>query len=275
MKDKFKFLIKKTIPATVIEFFFPRKVGITKFPRNKSVISDLFIFRIEENWVTYFELLNIQQLFSPNNKRSTSSKATVFFFNCDGIFINAKEVDLMNEMKATININELAKELKIKQDGLFSVFHDNPPAWFERYNSLLAERGYTGYVNPTKGNIKGYVHGNLDSISFSKTKKIELLGQKSFKLKEYHLQHLLKANIAYELFFVNPSNKQLIFEIIEYYGTSSKTKRLKIPPGGVRKYIKSICNSKDDSRIVIKSKLSLARPIVFKYMETSFDIFHG
>jgi len=36
-------------------------------------------------------------------------------------------------------------------------------------------------------------------------------------------------------------------------------------------------NNKIDSnsRLIIKSKLYLARPILFKYMDTSFDVFHG
>lgn len=51
-------------------------------------------------------------------------------------------------------------------------------------------------------------------------------------------------------------------------------KKLIIPSGGVRKFIKPINNSNYNTRI-IKSKLSLARPVVFKHMETTFDVFHG
>lgn len=52
-------------------------------------------------------------------------------------------------------------------------------------------------------------------------------------------------------------------------------KKLIIPSGRVRKFIKPINNSNSNTQIIIKSKLSLARPVVFKHMKTSFDIFHG
>lgn len=275
MKEKLKHFVKRTIPASIIELFLPKKVGITKFPQNQSVISDLFIFRIEENWETYFELLNVQNVISPGTEAEVPDKATVFFFNNDGKLISYIEVDTANEMKRSININFLAKELKIKQDGLFSVFHHNPPQLFDDYNSFLAERGYTAYVNPIKGKIKSFVHGNLDSISLGKHNKTKLLGELSFKEKEYHLQHLLEANNMYELFIVNPSNKIQTFEVIEQSGLKQKKHKLIIPSGGVRKFIKPKNNSNSNTRIIIKSKLSLARPVVFKYMETSFDIFHG
>ena len=83
MKEKLKHFVKRTIPASIIELFLPKKVGITKFPQNQSVISDLFIFRIEENWETYFELLNVQNVISPGTEAEVPDKATVFFFNND------------------------------------------------------------------------------------------------------------------------------------------------------------------------------------------------
>ena len=54
---------------------------------------------------------------------------------------------------------------------------------------------------------------------------------------------------------------------------SNREIKLIIPPGGFDKFIKS--KSNEDSKIIVKSKLPLARPIVFKHMESSFDVFHG
>lgn len=276
MKENLKYFIKKNFPVSIIEFFSSKKVWITKAPERKSVVSDLFIFRINGNWETHFELLNIQHVMSPGDKTTTSNKAIVFFFNKDGELINNKEVETSVEMKKSININKLAKDLKIEEDGLFSVFHYQPPEWFQKHNSFLAERGYTGYINPQKGKIKSFVHGNLDSISLNQNNKTKLLGEVSFKQKEYHLQHLLEDDKMYELFIINPSNKPVTVKVIEKKEFMIlKEEKLILPAGGFRKFVKSIYNSNSYSRIIIKSKLYLARPVVFKHMESSFDVFHG
>ena len=275
MKEKIKYWIKKNVPARYIELLFPAKVGITKVPSKGATISDLFILRMENNWQTFFELLNINQIMNPTQRKIKEGSVSFLFYNTAGEFLGCKEIDLPIQMKKTIDVNQIAETLGITKDGLFSVFHETTPQWFESYNSFLAERGYTGYLNPEKGNIKSFVHGNLDSIAINSNKKTKLLGEVSLRQKEYLLQHTLDDNKEYELFFVNPSLKKQVIDFFEQRGEEELKTQLILPSGGLGKYVKPIRGLQSSSRLIIKSKLPLARPVVFKHMETSFDVFHG
>ena len=275
MKEKVKYWIKKNVPARSIELIFPDKVGIAKVPSKGATISDLFILRMEDKWQTFFELLNINQIINPTQREVKQESVRFLFYSKTGEFLGSKEIDLPIHMKKTVNLNQIASTLGITKDGLFSVFHENPPQWFETYNCFLAERGYTGYLNHEKGNIKSFVHGNIDAIAFNSNKKTKLLGEVSLRQKEYRLQHTLDQNKEYELFFVNPSLKKQAIEFHEQRGEEELKTQMILPSGGMGKYVKPIREYKSNSRLIIKSKLPLARPVVFKYMETSFDVFHG
>jgi hypothetical protein len=87
----------------------------------------------------------------------------------------------------------------------------------------------------------------MDSIALDENKNQFLLGERSFLKKEYHLQHLMEHNKLYELFIVNNSKKTQQVSFFE----------------------------KNEKSIREISKLPLARPIVFKHMKSSFDVFHG
>ena len=50
---------------------------------------------------------------------------------------------------------------------------------------------------------------------------------------------------------------------------------LKINRGGLKSYICTKSNNTSKRSIIVESKLNLARPIIFKYMKNSFDVFHG
>jgi len=275
MRERLKKIIKNNIPAQLIELLFSKKVAITKTPSRKAVISDLFINRIENDWETHFELLKTDHILSPQQSNITNNLATIFFFNRNGESIGFKKVDKMTNMKNTLNISSIAKSLGIFHDGLFAIFHHEVPDWYENYNSFLAERGYVGYINPHKGNIKSFVHGNMDSIALDENKNQFLLGEISYLNKEYHLQHQMDHDKLYELFFVNNSRKIQHVTVFEKKEKSIIETKQIIYPGGFEKFIKPIYKSNDNSKIIVKSKLPLARPIVFKHMESSFDVFHG
>ena len=65
----------KNIDSRFFEFINSKYVFITDVPKSKfDVISDLFPLRIENNWNSYFELLNIPQLIDPNIKSKLKNK---------------------------------------------------------------------------------------------------------------------------------------------------------------------------------------------------------
>ena len=74
---------------------------------------------------------------------------------------------------------------------------------------------------------------------------------------------------------VNSTNEIQKLKIIETTLTKNKQTVLDILPGGIKSFKRISSKNDEITKIIIKSKLYMARPIVFKYMETSFDVFHG
>ncbi len=275
MKKQFKQFIKKNVPARFLELFSSKAVAITKIPKRESIISDLFILRCENGWETFFECLAFDKLLNPKVIGS-KQKLLFCFYSKKGHFIAKQKVTFSSYIKKTLLVNKIANDLGINHDGLFAIFHPQKKYWISKHKSFLAERGYIGYANQKKGIIKGFVHGNLDAIARnSKKDKDQLLGNYSFFMKEYRLQHCLESSFTYELFLVNPTTKKMTFTLVEKGDSLFKKTTFNIPSRGMYKYVKTSENRKYASTLIIKSKLYLARPVVFKHMATSFDVFHG
>jgi len=274
MKNLIKTWIKKNIPTKFIELISIKGISITKIPHEASVISDLFPLRIEEDWNTHFELLDFHRMLNPNEER-VSLNVELFFYAASGQFLAKKYIEISSPLKQSLDLKMICSELGVKEDGCFAVFHQNNSSWVDDQNSFLAVRGYIGYSNKRMGPIKSYVHGNLDAIALSSMGKLQLLGNTSFFSKKYNLQHILDKNFDYELFFVNPTLKTLAIEVEEKFENSAVVASIDIPPNGISSYKKRHVKKNNYSQIIIKSKLYLCRPLVFKIMPTSFDVFHG
>ena len=275
MKQYLKHYLKKNVPARWLELFSYKAVSMTKIPPTDAVISDLFVLRVEDGWETIFECLQLETLLNPSKKGDIQTLIFCFYTKT-GQFIKERKVTLQNEIKTTININQLVEDLTIEEDGLFAIFHPQKKYWIRQHDSFLAERGYIGYANSRLGPIKGYVHGNLDAIARSDSLRTDLLlGNYSFFKKEYRLQHSLEPGNNYELYLVNPTLTKQRFNLVQK--TNQKEDRIKVdlPPMGLYKYVKTVDKNEDTTFIIIESKLYLARPVVFKIMPLSFDVFHG
>ncbi len=275
MKQKLKLWVKENIPSKFIELFTSQGIMITKIPKEKEAnISDLFPYKIENNWNTYFELLNVPHMLSPEAKSETPYTIELKFYDINGKFLSNHQVLSSNNLRETLDIGKITKQLNIITDGIFAVFHQKHTTWLTEQNSFMAERGYIGFENKNIGPIKSYIHGNLDAIAQYEDKEY-LLANWSWKTKEYHLQHDLLADYSYELFLVNASTQTQLIEIIEETREGRKSTILKIPQRGIKNYLRASNKEGLNAKIIVKSKLYLARPIVFKYMDTSFDVFHG
>jgi len=275
MKQKIKFWIKKNIPPKFIDLFTNKGILITKIPSSENaIISDLFPYRIEDNWNTYFMLLNFPQMIDPKAFIEKPYKIEIMFFNKEGKKVSKYILESTNCLKTVLNIKKITKKLNINLDGTFAIFHLKTIPWLRESKSFMTERGYIGYENKLLGPIKSFVHGNFDALAKQNDKEY-LLSNSSSKLKTYNLQHVLLHNYSYEIFWVNTSPVNQTFKIIEQTKEDIKTTILEILPGGIRIYKKPFNNKGLNSRLTVKSKLYLPRPILFKYMDTSFDVFHG
>ncbi len=274
MINKIKSWLINNINSKYLELLTGKGISITKIPATGSVVSDLFPLRIENQWNTFFELLNYDWILNPEKDNIKSSSVELKFFNKNGEFLKSFSIKNSKRLKNTLNLKKIANQLGIKIDGSFAVFHEHNNLWISEKGSFIAERGYIGFENKKLGKIKSFIHGNLDAISQQNNKKI-LLGNSSFLNKEYYLQHELSYKFSYELFWVNSSNRLQHFEIIELRGTEKKSTIFKIKPGGIKSLIIDQNQRQEKTQVIIRSKLYMARPVIFKYMDSSFDVFHG
>jgi hypothetical protein len=123
--------------------------------------------------------------------------------------------------------------------------------------------------------VKGYVHGNLDAISFAEN-KIQKLGNYGFPKKVYRVQHLLTGPAEYDFIFTNPTKckKVKIQPFLEYHGTKNPLKPLFIASLGCD-VLNVKLQSNQNARISFRSSLYLGRPVVFRKTNNSMDVFHG
>jgi hypothetical protein len=244
---------------------------VFKRPRNKdSVTSDLFPIRNDENWSTEFEFLNLPGLICGNI--SHNHKAKLVFFNKDGIELGRRDVEINGLGRKTLNLNEYLND-GLQESATFSVFHETSDIEADLGGSFMAERGYAGYKFRNVP-VKGYVHGNLDAVSYS-SGAIQKLGNFGFPRKTYFVQHLLTGPSEYNFVFTNPSSKKIKIEpIIEINGTVKALPKLTIQSLGCHIFNVHIQDS-ETGQIKFKSALYLGRPVVFRIANNSFDVFHG
>ena len=100
------------------------------------------------------------------------------------------------------------------------------------------------------------------------------MGNYSFFKKKYHLWHSLNGEYV-EIYLVNPSSSKQTFVVTEIKDRIEKKTKIDIPSNGMYKYFKGVDKKNSRTNIIIETKLYLARPVVFKIMPSSFDVFHG
>jgi hypothetical protein len=276
MMKSLKLAVKNYLPKPLLEKL-SGLMSLTAIPNDPgAVISDLFPYRIEQGWNTYFELLNIPVLLDPNHGNQKNS-VNFIFFDVNGT--KNFELNLANEgiFRNTISIKDVLNKVGIFSNGTFACFHTGCPEWVQANSGFLAERGYSGYQNKLISLTRSYVHGNLDSIAKDKKGGLTMLGTSHWKNREYHLQHELTGPALYELAFVNTSKskQKLIIDSISTVDERIKSSEvIDVPSRGVHWWQREI-ESTSPLRIIINSHLNLARPIVFRSTVKSFDVFHG
>jgi len=239
-------------------------------------VSDLFVWRQSDKWKTYFDLYDIGSFYT-QIARTTEVYAKIVFYNQFGIKINEHTVKLKINQSSCIEISSFLKEGKDRY-GTFAVFHSNIPDNFIEHKSYLTERGFVSYKYNNKNKLRHYVHGNSDAISISNNISY-LLGTSSILKRDYQLQFNLTNTENYEFIVTNYTNNQqkVIFKFLDV--TSGKEISIKeyfVNPNGC-----CLCNSNinyiGNFRLVISSRLVMARPLVFRFgiKKNFFDVFHG
>jgi len=253
--------------------WIPRK--ITRNPKLKgSVISDLFPLRSDSQWQTHFELLNVAGLISGDNVLTQEKHARFIFFDGEGEKLAEKLITAPSSGRKTIFLNSELDPSISSRASSFAVFHDSQSDGLDIGESFLAERGYTGYCFSNSA-IRGYVHGNFDSLSY-KDGKIKAIGNKGLLTRLYTVQHPLRGPATYEFFLSNPTPRPVAVKVL--HGDESKKwreiERFELRSKGSRIF-RVEKEDEGASFIRIRSKFYLGRPVVFRISGRGLDVFHG
>ena len=234
-------------------------------------VSDLFVWRNSEEWETYFELTDLPGLFE--EPKSTVGHVVLVFFNASGQSFLEKVVEIRTGHRKTLALSTLiGKNHGIA--GVFSVFHEHTPKRLQALGSYVAERGYVSY-RYLGSPLRSYVHGNLDAIARLPDQSLQLLGGQSVRLREYNLQHVLEKQGRYELGIVNPTLKmqRIVCRTLSASGKMMGSQTTTLPPCG--SHLFEVSPEHVQQRIVISSRLVMARPLVFCIHNQTMDVFHG
>ena len=242
---------------------------LTNKPANpKSVISDLFVWRYNQDWNTYFELMDVAALFGDERQHYID----IVFFDEVGDEFYRQLIKLNGLCRQMLNISDLLSTFnKLPSDyGTFCVFHQKIPSGVSKIGSFLVERGYVSYQYKD-ASLRSYVHGNLDAIDDT----LMPLGGSSFLNRRYNLQYLIEPNKDYDIALVNASssNKRVKFKIESFDGKAQIRKNVILK--SKQAFVFSIKNLPSYGRLIIKSKMIMARPIVFCFDNDKIDVFHG
>jgi hypothetical protein len=248
---------------------------LTRRPAQPNVpVSDLFVWRSSHEWQTSFELIDVPALFVDDGDAS-GRHAKIVFFDQNGRRFLEKRLDLLPHRRQTIDLAALVGK-NHGELGTFAVFHSTIPSAVTGMGSFLAERGYVSYCY-RGAPLRAYVHGNLDAIAHGLDGHFEMLGASSLRPREYRLQHEMQGSVLYELAMVNPTSVEqwCACQLVSIRsGSISSIQRFKLVPGGV--YLASLQIDKTEPvRVVIKSRLIMARPLVFRIQNLKMDVFHG
>jgi len=233
-------------------------------------VSDLFVWRNSEIWETYFELTDLPGIFA--GKDSEGGHVRFVFFDTSGQLFLEKAVEITPGRK-TLALSSLIGN-NHGMAGTFAVFHAHTPKRLQALGSHLTERGYVSY-RYLGAPLRSYVHGNLDAVACLPDQSLQLLGGQSVLMRDYNLQHCLKKQGRYELGIVNPTLKmqRIVCRTLSASGKLMGSQTATLPPRG--SHLFEVSPEHVQQRIVISSRLVMARPLVFCIRNQTMDVFHG
>ncbi len=245
---------------------------LTLVPANQGApVSDLFVWRNSDDWETFFELTDMPALFS--GEHSLGHLVTLVFFDADGHRVLEKTMTILPSRRTTLALSEIIGRSH-GENGTFCVFHSHTPKNLRALGAHLAERGYVSY-RYRNAPLRAYVHGNLDAIARMSDQSLQLLGGRSFLGRDYHLQHSLASNSVYELGIVNPTAQaqRVACRTLHADGKLCTLQSVDLAPMG--SHLFTVTPAHAPQRIVMRSRLVMARPLVFRIQNQRMDVFHG
>lgn len=237
-------------------------------------VSDLFVWRKGEDWETYFELTDMVAMYDEGARGGQQRTVEVVLFDSTGQEVYRQRVAAPLHRRNVLDISALvpagAGEL-----GTFCVLHEATPESMAAIGSSLSERGYISF-RYKQAPLRGYVHGNLNAASRLPDGRVERLAGSGFLEREFRLQHELRPGFEYEIGVVNPSRKAQaihcdVLSVAD--GRLLETLSVRLPSGGVHAFPVRPLN--ESLRVVLRSRLVMARPLVFIFKDQKLAVLHG
>jgi hypothetical protein len=237
-------------------------------------VSDLFVWRTGEDWETYFELTDMVAMYDEGVRNGQPRSVEVVLFDSKGQEVRRQRIASPLHRRNVLDISALVPK-EAGELGTFCVLHETTPESIAEIGSSLSERGYISF-RYKQAPLRGYVHGNLNAASRLPDGRVERLAGSGFLGREFRLQHELRPGFEYEIGVVNPSRKAQTIQCDVLSVTDGRlveTLSVKLPSGGVHAFpVKPVATS---LRIVLRSRLVMARPLVFSFKDQKLAVLHG
>lgn len=247
---------------------------LTRMPSQAGApVSDLFLWRKGSDWQTSFELTDMAGLYEAGDN-SECGKTCIRLFDASGKQIGQQEFAPPLYRRQQIDISALAQATE-DCAGTFSVFHSHTPAAVQQLGSHLAERGYVSY-RFREAPVRAYVHGNLDAAAMEEQQQMALLAGSGPLWREYRLQHELLPGSRYDIAVVNPSprSQTVTCDVLDTVGGRKlQVLSATLAPGACHLF--ALTPGPASQRIVIRSRLVMARPLIFRIEDQRMDVLHG
>ena len=253
----------------------------TKSNSRKSTYSDIFIWRSQKEWNTFYDFIPYIDLIENQYdlRREKIRRSRLLIFSKKGKIISEVYLEFKSFEKFEVNISDhISSEYSKEKYGTFMIFHDDIPSQEILGGGSLTDRGYISYG--FNGSLNhSYAHGNLDAVS----SEFDSKGIKSFTFfkstilkRKFNLQYLFKRYISYELGLTNPTKKEQIIYFYFHKTNGEKLKKIKKIVSSLGVTIFELPLFEFNYFISIKSNLPMARPLIFKKINNNFiDVFHG
>lgn len=243
-------------------------------PDFREAVSDLFIWRCDQEWETFFDLTHLAGLLNPDARDDYT--ALIVLYSDLGIEIGRYPFAVSFSRSRLVRINNLAAAARCRH-GTFAVAHLAPVASiFGAETTCLAERGYVSYRRTSDGSpLRSYVHGNLYGVGARPaTTRLRTITLPRHQVREYQPQVRLD-NCRYgEIALVNYSSRALTVEAIAITSGARRGQsvRTDLPP---RASVIIDTRSLPLERVALRAPLPMPRPLLFKHYASHFDVFHG
>lgn len=243
-------------------------------PSLREAVSDLFVWRCDEEWETWFDLFHAVGVINPGYREPTTAELVLF----DGggrtlasrtypvEFARLRRIDLRSEFPECRGV------------GCFGVFHQ-----FDRMRALdgrtcLSELGYVSYRRRgAQPALRSYVHGNLYALGRDlETGEIRSLGAAALGARyRYRPQLRFDDCQGFELFVPNPvpGSLEVRLELLDAEGRAFGEERHRLPPRGSFRY--GAFSAPRPALVQVLSAFPMLRPLVFKHYGSHFDVFHA